>query len=74
MNSKLALNQLEIALLEFEYAAADFLHHKTDATELVPSHEFDGAFTKSMDANRMLLTLLGALREGRWTHFERRVA
>ena len=74
MNSNLAFNQLEIALLEFEYAAGDFLHHKADMDDPAQSRAFEGAFTKSLSANRILLSLLGALREERWTTFERRVA
>jgi hypothetical protein len=50
MKSSMAIRELEIALIELEYAAADFSHRK--ASEPLEFGDFDALLSKLMAANR----------------------
>ena len=50
MKSSMAVRELQIALIELEYAAAEFSHRK--ASEPLELGDFDALLSKLMAANR----------------------
>ena len=57
MNSSLGFHKLEIALIELEYAAADFRHWKPSM--MTETNDFGALLSKLMEANRAAQIALG---------------
>ena len=66
MKSSMAVSELEIALIELEYAAADFSHRK--ASEPLGLCDVDALLPKLMAANRAVQFSVTALGKGESRH------
>ena len=62
MKSSIAVSELEISLIELEYAAADFSHRKV--SEPLELWGFDALLSKLMAANRAVQVALGTWGQG----------
>jgi hypothetical protein len=66
MKSSIAVSELEISLIELEYAAADFSQRKV--SEPLELWGFDALLSKLMAANRAVQIAVNALGKGESRH------
>jgi hypothetical protein len=64
MNFEGILEQCEVALIELEYASADFLHQKSFALSSLAASDLETLRAKLAAANLALQIALDILREG----------
>ena len=74
MESSPYSNSLEIALIELEYASADFAHRKASMTEPLEFGDLDALLLTLTEAKRMVQVAIGALRRQTQTSVRKRVA
>jgi hypothetical protein len=61
MKHSLGLNELELALIEVEYATADFNHRKASVAETLELGDFEALLSKLMAATRAVQLALSTL-------------